>query len=248
MRKLLLASLLLAALTIFVALVTASSRVSPAYSRANADPGSMAIGHAEVGLDNVYQSSIESSDVGITVTVNISGSQRALLIACYPSGQCFRSAAAFSYVPIVELPSPSPTPVHSPTPSPTAEPYSQMMVFAPRDNINIFPLGINAEPRVTLLWWEIHGASKLELEVTGPVAPPTFNDQCVPGNLDTIQAIGYHARQRMLLDNPKGFVQFTVPSTGYYVFTIWVTKNDGTTTSIPRELIVENCYKRYLAQ
>jgi hypothetical protein len=235
MRKLMLISIILATLTILIALLFASSRPFTALSRANAD-GVSAIGHAEVGLDNVYQSSIDSSDFGITVTVNISGSQRALLIACYASGQCFRSAAAFVYVPAV---------INPPAPTATPEPYSQKMIFAPRDTIGDIPLGINAEPRVTLLTWEIHGASKLELEVTGPVAPPLYNDQCVPGNLDTIQADGYHARQRMPLDIPKGYVQFTIPSTGYYVFTIYVTKTDGTTTFIPRAVIVENCYKRY---
>src|SRR5438552_1814052 len=121
MRKLMLTSIILATLTILIALLSASGRLSTAYSLSKADTVS-AIGHAEVGLDNVYQSSIDSSDFGITVTVNISGSQRALLIACYSNGQCFRSAAAFVYAPVVINP---PGPTLTPMPTMTSEPYSQ---------------------------------------------------------------------------------------------------------------------------
>ncbi|MCL5994950.1 MAG: hypothetical protein M1546_02705, partial [Chloroflexi bacterium] len=187
---------------VLLVLLMTSSRASTASSYVNADgvnansdedsnANSHANSHAEVGLDNVYQSSIDTSDAGITVTVNVSGTQKAVLIACYPTGQCFRTAAALAYVPTVVNP---------------PEPYSQKMIFAPRDDIGDIPLGINAEPRVTLLMWEVHGASKLELEVTGPVAPPFYNEQCVPGNLDTIQADGYVPRQRFPIDVPKGFI------------------------------------------
>jgi hypothetical protein len=119
------------------------------------------------------------------------------------------------------------------------------MFFLPRDNIGDIPLGFRAEARVTILTWEIYGATKLEMDVQTMKGPPLYNDQCVAGNLDNIQATSnYFAHHRFPIDVPKGFIQFTIPSTGYYVFTIYVTKADGSTTTIPRAVLVENCYKR----
>jgi uncharacterized protein YraI len=156
--------------------------------------------------------------------------------------------------PVAQAPTSPPAPAATQAPPPTAasqlpeyatRPYSQKMQFTPRDNIGDIPLGVNAEPRVTVLTWEVYGATKLELEVSAPKAPELYNEQCVPGNLTTIMGEGgYAPGQRFPIDVPKGLIRFTIPSTGYYVFTIYVTKADGSTTTIPRAVLVENCYKR----
>jgi uncharacterized protein YraI len=151
-------------------------------------------------------------------------------------------------------PTQPPAATAAPQPQPTAasslpdyaqQPYSQQMLFAPRDSFGDIPLGVNAEPRVMIVSWRVYGATKLEMEISNPKAPDLYNAQCVPGNLDNIQAdSSYVAHQRFPIKVPEGFIQFTIPSTGYYVITIYVTKADGTTTTIPRPLLVENCYKR----
>jgi len=41
---------------------------------------------------------------------------------------------------------------------------------------------------------------------------------------------------------PSGTFQFTIPDKGYYLFKIYVVKSDGSTTDIPRNVIVD-CYK-----
>ena len=171
------------------------------------------------------------------------------------SGLAVAEAPALpTQAPVAQAPTSPPAPAATQAPAPTAasqlpdyasRPYSQRMMFTPRDDIGDVPLGINAESRVTILSWEVYGATKLELEVTAPTAPDLYNEQCVPGNLNTISAdSGYAPNQRFPIDVPKGLIRFTIPSTGYYVFTIYVTKADGSTTSIPRAVLVENCYKR----
>jgi uncharacterized protein YraI len=181
----------------------------------------------------------------VATLIQVNGDASAVAIAAAPP--------APTAEPVAQAPTAQPAPAATQAPAPTAasqlpsyaqQPYSQRMFFTPRDDIGDVPLGIRAEDRVTVLAWEVYGATKLEMEVTAPKAPPLYNEQCVPGNLDTIQATSnYVARQRFPIDVPKGFIQFRIPGDGYYVFTIYVTKADGTTTSIPRPVIVERCYK-----
>jgi uncharacterized protein YraI len=175
--------------------------------------------------------------------ITVNGDANSLPVAAAPPLPTQAPVAAAPTAP----PAPAATqpPPASQLPDYANRPYSQKMQFTPRDDIGVIPLGVNAEPRVTILSWEIYGATKLELEVTAPKAPDLFDEQCVPGNLNTIMGEGgYAPGQRFPIEVPKGLMRFTIPSTGYYVFTIHVTRADGSTTTIPREVIVENCYKR----
>ena len=177
----------------------------------------------------------------------VSGDTAAISVAAAPP--------APTAAPVAQAPTSPPAPAATRAPAPTAvsqlpdyaqRPYSQKMLFTPRDNIGDIPLGVNAEPRVFVVTWEVYGATKLEMDITAPQAPELYTAQCVPGNLDNIQAdSSYVAHQRFPINVPLGLIRFVIPSTGYYVMTIHVTKADGSTTSIPRAILVENCYKKY---
>jgi len=158
-------------------------------------------------------------------------------------------------VPIVAVPPPAagvPVPTASPTPAapqPTPTPpippsavlpYSQNMRFSPRDDIGDVPLGHQGQPKTAMLEWQINGAIRAELEITTQPGPGIFQN-CPAGNLASItpsDPVG----KRMPLLLPSGTFQFTIPDKGYYLFTIYVVKSDGSTTTIPRNVIVD-CYK-----
>lgn len=152
------------------------------------------------------------------------------------------------------LPTAAPTSANAPTavpptavPAPTSSlppsallPYSQVMRFSPRDNIGDVPLGYKGEGKTTSLVWEVNGAKSLELEITAMDGPGIFAN-CPAGNLASITP-NNAAGKRIPLAVPSGSYQVTVDGKGYYVFTIYVVKADGSTTTIPRNVIVD-CYK-----
>jgi uncharacterized protein YraI len=118
-------------------------------------------------------------------------------------------------------------------------PYSQAMRFSPRDDLGDVPLGYNG-PKSSTLVWEVNGAKSLELEITTVAGTGIFQN-CPTGNLSTISpndAVG----KRKPLPVPSGSYQFSIDAKGYYLFTIYVVKADGSTTTIPRNVIVD-CYK-----
>jgi uncharacterized protein YraI len=128
----------------------------------------------------------------------------------------------------------------SSAPSSVLLPYSQKMYFTPRDNIGDVPLGYNGEGKSTTLVWEVNGAKSLELEITAAAGSGIFQN-CPVGNLASISpntAVG----KRMPLAVPSGSYQLSIPDKGYYIATIHVVKADGTSTFIPRNIIVD-CYK-----
>lgn len=137
-------------------------------------------------------------------------------------------------------------PVQPPTPTPTTIPpsallpYSQNMRFSPRDDIGDVPLGHNGEPKTATLQWQINGAVKAELEITAVPGPGIFSN-CPAGNLASITP-NDAAGKRIPLTLPSGEYTFTITERGYYLFTIYVTKASGETTTIPRNVIVD-CYK-----
>lgn len=134
---------------------------------------------------------------------------------------------------------PQPTPTPS-IPASAVLPYSQNVRFSPRDDIGDVPLGYQGQPKTATLEWQINGATKAELEITTRQGPGIF-ENCPAGNLASItpsDAVG----KRMPLQLPSGTFQFTIPDKGYYLFTIYVVKSDGTTTDIPRNVIVD-CFK-----
>jgi hypothetical protein len=137
-------------------------------------------------------------------------------------------------------PTAPPAPVAPTVPPAAALPYSQNMRFGPRDDIGDVPLGYN-EPKSSNLLYRIEGATSAVLEITSQAGPGIF-DQCPAGNLGSVslqEAVG----KRLNLQLPTGSLPFSINDKGYYVFTIYVTKADGSQTTIPRNVIVD-CYKR----
>ncbi|MCL4507372.1 MAG: SH3 domain-containing protein [Chloroflexi bacterium] len=137
----------------------------------------------------------------------------------------------------------APTAVPAPTSSlpPSALlPYSQVMRFSPRDTIGDVPLGYQGEGKTTSLVWEVNGAKSLELEITAVAGSGIFA-QCPAGNLSTITP-NDAAGKRIPLTVPSGQYQVNIDGKGYYLFTIYVVRADGSTTTIPRNVIVD-CYK-----
>lgn len=170
--------------------------------------------------------------------IAVSGDTSAVQVASAPPPP---TAAPIAQAPTAPPAAPPPTAVSN-LPAYALQPYSQKMRFSPRDNIGDIPLGMNATERVTVLNWEVYGATKLELDVATSIGPGIYS-QCPAGNLFDIQAdSAYIAGQRFTIEVPKGLIQFTIPTPGYYLFTIYVTKTDRSTTTIPRAVIVE-CFK-----
>jgi hypothetical protein len=119
-------------------------------------------------------------------------------------------------------------------------PYSQVVRFSPRDDIGDVPLGYGGEAKSSMLVWEVNGARSLELEITAMHVGGIFQN-CPAGDLTSVSpqdAVG----RRKPLAVPSGSYPFSITGAGYYLFTIYVTKTDGSVTAIPRNVIVD-CYK-----
>jgi len=169
--------------------------------------------------------------------VDLTGDPGAIPVAAAPPLPTGAVAAAPTATLIPIGPQPTPTP---PIPASAVLPYSQNVRFSPRDDIGDVPLGYQGQPKTATLEWQINGAIKAELEITAQQGPGIF-ENCPPGNLASItpnDAVG----KRMPLLLPSGTFQFTIPDKGYYLFKIYVVKSDGTTTDIPRNVIVD-CFK-----
>ncbi len=133
------------------------------------------------------------------------------------------------------------------TPAPTTDmppsallPYSQAMRFSPRDDIGDVPLGYKSEGKSTTLVYEVNGAKSLQLEITTAAGSGIFQN-CPVGDLGSISPSDA-VNNRINLPVPSGQYPLTINSKGYYLVKIYVVKTDGTTTFIPRNVIVD-CYK-----
>jgi len=169
--------------------------------------------------------------------VDLTGDAAAVPVAATPPLPTAAVAATPTATPVPVGPQPTPT---SPIPASAVLPYSQNVRFSPRDDIGDVPLGYQGQPKTATLEWQINGATKAELEITTQQGPGIF-ENCPPGNLASItpnDAVG----KRMPMQLPSGTFQFTIPDKGYYLFKIYVVKSDGTTTDIPRNVIVD-CFK-----
>jgi uncharacterized protein YraI len=142
---------------------------------------------------------------------------------------------------------PAPTAALQPLPAATPEvppsallPYSQSDQFQPRNDIGDVPLGHNGESRSSSWTWVINGAKSAELEIQASTPPDLYD--CPAGNLAGVQP-NSAAGKRLPVSLPNGSFDFTITEPGYYVFTLYIVKNDGSTTTIPRSVIV-GCYKK----
>jgi Bacterial Ig domain len=151
------------------------------------------------------------------------------------------AAAAQPTQPVVPLATQAPA-AATPTAAPAALlPYSQSDSFAPRNDIGDVPLGHNGESNASKWSWNITGAQRAELEIVAPSGVPDLYD-CPAGNLAGIQP-NSAAGKRLPITLPTGEFPFTITEKGYYVFTIYVVKADGSQTTIPRSVIF-GCYKK----
>ena len=142
----------------------------------------------------------------------------------------------------VPLATATPAPPAAPTTAPSALlPYSQADSFSPRNDIGDVPLGHNGEGNASKWTWTINGAQRAELEVSAPNGVPDVYD-CPQGNLSGLQP-NSAAGKRIPVNLPTGEFAFTLTEKGYYVFTMYVTKVDGSQTTIPRA-VVYGCYKK----
>lgn len=168
-------------------------------------------------------------------------------------GQLVRFTGDANTVPVVQAPPPPvaqivPTatprpPAATPTsnlPASAFLPYSQVMRFSPRDDIGDVPLGMVPDTKTTTVLWRINGAKEAFIQIERPGSVPDIFD-CPPGDLGSV--FPGSLQQRAPISLPEGQLQFTITGKGYYLMTIFVTKADGSTTSIPRNIIVD-CFKK----
>jgi uncharacterized protein YraI len=172
--------------------------------------------------------------------------------AAWVFGELVQFAGDAAALPVVKVappdaaPQPTTVPTATPVPAPTTAPaallpYSQADSFAPRNDIGDVPLGHNGEGNSSKWTWTINGAQRAELEISAPPGVPDVYD-CPQGNLAGVQP-NSAAGKRVPINLPTGEFAFTLSEKGYYVFTLYVTKADGTQTSIPRAVIF-GCYKK----
>ncbi len=157
-------------------------------------------------------------------------------------------APTAAVVPTTAAAPPAPTAALQPLPAATPEvppaallPYSQSDQFQPRNDIGDVPLGHNGEPKSSKWTWVINGAKSAELEIVAEGQPPDSFD-CPAGNLAGVQP-NSAAGKRVPVSLPNGSFDFSISERGSYIFTLYVVKNDGSTTTIPRRVIVD-CYKK----
>lgn len=174
--------------------------------------------------------------------VDFTGDANAVPVAEAPPAP---TAAA---VPTTAAAPPAPTAALQPLPAATPEvppsallPYSQSDQFQPRNDIGDVPLGHNGEPKSSKWTWVINGAKSAELEIVAEAQPPDSFD-CPGGNLAGVQP-NNAAGKRLPVSLPNGSYDFSISERGSYIFTLYIVKNDGSTTTIPRRVIVD-CYKK----
>jgi SH3-like domain-containing protein len=141
---------------------------------------------------------------------------------------------------VVALATLAPAAPAAPTTAPAALlPYSQADGFQPRNDIGDVPLGHQGESNASKWTWTINGAQRVELEITAQTAPDSFD--CPAGNLAGVApntAVG-----KRVPVNATGEYAFTIAERGYYLFTLHVVKADGSSTTLPRNVIF-GCYKK----
>lgn len=130
---------------------------------------------------------------------------------------------------------PTAAPVVAPTPIPAAAalPYAQSVSFdPPNPDYGLY----NAGQQVTVRW-NIQGATSAAIEIVGKPAPGLYPN-CPGGNSGAVSP----AANRVPISLPEGNFPFTINAKGYYELTIYVTKADGQSTTIPFPVSVQ-CYK-----
>ena len=120
-------------------------------------------------------------------------------------------------------------------------PYSQNMRFTPRDDIGDVPLGYDGAKSTTLVW-EVNGAKSLELQITTAAGSGHLRELRRRGSIQRV-AQRRRGQAHSALGAEWQLTRSASPGKGYYIATIYVVKADGSTTYIPRNIIVD-CYKK----
>jgi uncharacterized protein YraI len=150
------------------------------------------------------------------------------------------TAAPAAVQPTAAIVAIAPTAAPQPTAAPAAVlPYSQSDSFAPRNDIGDVPVGHNGESNSSKWVWTINGARSAEIEITSGT-----NDiyDCPAGNLGGISP-NSAAGKRLPVQLPSGEFPFSITEKGSYIFTLYITKADGSQTTIPR-WVIYGCYKK----
>lgn len=135
-------------------------------------------------------------------------------------------------------PAPTTAPAQPNVPPSALLPYAQSdLFFEPRNSLDWDALKLGEQTAATVT---VNGATKLEIQIDGSNPPGIYD--CPAGNTGAITP-GDAAGKRVSLPVPQPRYPFSISQRGYYVVTIFVTKLDGSTTSIPRGIAVD-CYKK----
>lgn len=168
--------------------------------------------------------------------VTFTGDANAVKVASAPA------APAAPVVKIVPTAGPAPiVPTATPNMPPSAFlPYSQNMRFEPRDDLGDVPLGMNPNTKSSTLAWTINGAKSAYVQIAIPGGVPDIYD-CPLGDAGTVSPGSLNSPTNLTM--PSGRIDFSINGKGVYLMTIFVTKADGSQTTIPRYVIVD-CYKK----
>ncbi len=143
--------------------------------------------------------------------------------------------------PAVVIPLATTPPVAPPAPNvpPSALlPYQQSdLYFEPNNHLDYEALRPGEQTNATVT---VNGATKLEIQIDGSNPPGIYD--CPAGQTGAITPQDA-AGKRVNLPVPQPKYPFSISQRGYYLVTIFVTKLDGSTTSIPRGIVVD-CYKK----
>ena len=148
-------------------------------------------------------------------------------------------AAPAQPVQVVPLATTPPVAPAAPNVPPSALlPYQHSdLFFEPRNSLDWDALKLGEQSNATVT---VNGATKLEIQIDGATPPGIYD--CPAGQTGAISPQDA-AGKRLGLPVPQPKYPFSISQRGYYIVTIFVTKLDGSTETIPRGIAVD-CYKK----
>ena len=191
-----------------------------------------------------YQINFATGDKGIgwifSEVVTVTGSASSLPVGEAPPLPTAAPTSnvpvpAATDVPVIPIAPAAPVAPTAAVPPAAALPYDQGpgLLFEPRNGLDYNALRSGEQTEAV---WSIKGATSAQLEIVGAAAPDIYD--CPAGNTADVSVQG---RQNMSL--PDGRLGFNIKVKGYYVVTAYVAKADGSSTTIPRGIVVD-CYKK----
>jgi hypothetical protein len=99
---------------------------------------------------------------------------------------------------------------------------------------------MNPNTKSSTLSWNITGAKSASVQLSVPGGVPDIYD-CPIGDTSTASPGSLTGQTNLTM--PSGRLDFSINGKGVYLMTIYVTKADGSQTTIPRYVIVD-CFKK----